>query len=94
MTSTQFSYSSARLRRVKYLQFGVFSPEEIKAMSVTKQTKVNDKIIPDGVTRPDSDLMDDAARVRAAAEVDRLEVKRMLQRGAPRTMRSEDGSVR
>ena len=54
MTSTQFSYSSARLRRVQFLQFGVFSPEEVKAMSVTKQTKVNDKLIPDGISRPDT----------------------------------------
>lgn len=56
MASTQFSYSSARLRRVKYLQFGVFSPEEIRAMSVTKQTKVNDRIIPDGISRPETYL--------------------------------------
>ncbi|KAJ0410245.1 hypothetical protein P43SY_002577 [Pythium insidiosum] len=52
----EFSYSSARLRRVKYLQFGVFSPEEVRAMSVTKQTKVNDRIIPDGITRPETYL--------------------------------------
>jgi len=56
MSSTQFSYSSARLRRVKYLQFGVFSPEEVRAMSVTKQTKVNDRIVPDGITRPETYL--------------------------------------
>lgn len=56
MSSTQFSYSSARLRRVKHLQFGVFSPEEIRAMSVTKQTKVNDRIIPDGISRPETYL--------------------------------------
>ncbi|TMW63060.1 hypothetical protein Poli38472_005678 [Pythium oligandrum] len=56
MSSAQFSYSSARLRRVKYLQFGVFSPEEVRAMSVTKQTKVNDRIVPDGITRPETYL--------------------------------------
>lgn len=44
------------MRRVKYLQFGVFSPEEIRAMSVTKQTKVNDRIIPDGISRPETYL--------------------------------------
>ncbi|OQR92170.1 DNA-directed RNA polymerase II largest subunit [Achlya hypogyna] len=54
MSTTQFSYSSARLRRVEYLQFGVFSPEEVRAMSVTKQIKVNDRIIPDGITRPET----------------------------------------
>lgn len=56
MSSTQFSYSSARLRRVSYLQFGVFSPQEVLAMSVTKQIKVNDKIIPDGISRPETYL--------------------------------------
>ncbi|CAK4359752.1 unnamed protein product, partial [Aphanomyces euteiches] len=54
MSTTQFSYSSARLRRVEYLQFGVFSPDEVRQMSVTKQIKVNDRIIPDGITRPET----------------------------------------
>ncbi|POM75294.1 DNA-directed RNA polymerase II largest subunit, partial [Phytophthora palmivora] len=40
MASTQFSYSSARLRRVKYLQYGVFSPEQISAIVDTKENKV------------------------------------------------------
>ncbi|RHY96943.1 hypothetical protein DYB37_002077 [Aphanomyces astaci] len=54
MSTSQFSYSSARLRRVEYLQFGVFSPDEVRQMSVTKQIKVNDRIIPDGITRPET----------------------------------------
>ena len=56
MASEQFSYSSARLRRVSYCQFGVFSPEEVRAMSVTKQIKVNEKLIPDGISRPETFL--------------------------------------
>ena len=34
MANLQFAYSSAPLRTVKEIQFGVLSPEEIKAMSV------------------------------------------------------------
>ncbi|PKK78623.1 DNA-directed RNA polymerase II subunit RPB1 [Rhizophagus irregularis] len=34
MNGHQFAYSSAPLKRVKYVQFGILSPEEIKQMSV------------------------------------------------------------
>ncbi|ODQ55873.1 Rna polymerase II [Saitoella complicata NRRL Y-17804] len=34
--ATSFSYSSAPLKRVEEVQFGIMSPEEIKAMSVAK----------------------------------------------------------
>ena len=34
MSNFQFAYSSAPLRTVKEIQFGVLSPEEIKAISV------------------------------------------------------------
>ncbi|CAG8604253.1 17477_t:CDS:2, partial [Acaulospora morrowiae] len=36
MNGHQFTYSSAPLRRVKYVQFGILSPEEIKQMSVAQ----------------------------------------------------------
>lgn len=35
----QFSYSSAEVRRIKTVRFGVLSPEEIKAMSVCEVTR-------------------------------------------------------
>ncbi|CAG8507263.1 425_t:CDS:2 [Diversispora eburnea] len=36
MNGHQFAYSSAPLRRVKYVQFGILSPEEIKQMSIAQ----------------------------------------------------------
>lgn len=36
---TQFSHSSAELKRVRKIQFGVLSPEEIKRISVVEITK-------------------------------------------------------
>ena len=36
----QFPYSSKRLRRVKCLQFGIVSPDEMREMSVTQQQTI------------------------------------------------------
>jgi hypothetical protein len=49
--STNFGHSSARLRRIKKLQFGVINPEELKQYSVTQAITVNGRKIPAGVTR-------------------------------------------
>ena len=38
-TLTQFDYSAADVRRVRRVQFGVLSPEEVKSMSVVEITK-------------------------------------------------------
>ena len=49
--STNFGHSSARLRRIKKLQFGIINPEELKQYSVTQAITVNGRKIPAGVTR-------------------------------------------
>jgi len=49
--STNFGRSSARLRRIKKLQFGIINPEELKQYSVTQAITVNGRKIPAGVTR-------------------------------------------
>ncbi|KAL3809055.1 LOW QUALITY PROTEIN: hypothetical protein ACHAXA_001717, partial [Cyclostephanos tholiformis] len=49
--STNFGHSSAHLRRIKKLQFGIINPEELKQYSVTQAITVNGRKIPAGVTR-------------------------------------------
>jgi hypothetical protein len=49
--STNFGHSSARLRRIKKLQFGIINPEELRQYSVTQAITVNGRKIPAGVTR-------------------------------------------
>ena len=49
--STNFGHSTARLRRIKKLQFGIINPEELKQYSVTQAITVNGRKIPAGVTR-------------------------------------------
>jgi DNA-directed RNA polymerase II subunit RPB1 len=46
-----FAYSKAPLKRVKCMQFGVFSPDELRSMSVTQQTIVSNKRVDAGITR-------------------------------------------
>ena len=46
-----FTFSRAPLRRVKELQFAVWSPEEIESMSVTQELVLNGKTIPSGIHR-------------------------------------------
>ena len=50
-TSTNFGHSSARLRRIKKLQFGIINPEELRQYSVTQAITVNGRKIGSGVTR-------------------------------------------
>ncbi|KAJ3291866.1 DNA-directed RNA polymerase II subunit rpb1 [Rhizoclosmatium sp. JEL0117] len=51
-----FPASSAPLKRVKWVQFGLLSPHETASMSVAKidrpETRENDKIVPGGVLDP------------------------------------------
>ena len=49
--STNFGHSSARLRRIKKLQFGIINPEELRQYSVTQAITVNGRKIAAGVTR-------------------------------------------
>ena len=49
--STNFGHSSARLRRIKKLQFGIINPDELRQYSVTQAITVNGRKIPAGVTR-------------------------------------------
>jgi hypothetical protein len=49
--STNFGHSTARLRRIKKLQFGIINPEELRQYSVTQAITVNGRKIPAGVTR-------------------------------------------
>ena len=49
--STNFGHSSARLRRIKKLQFGIINPEELRQYSDTQAITVNGRKIPAGVTR-------------------------------------------
>jgi hypothetical protein len=55
--STNFGHSSARLRRIKKLQFGIINPEELKQYSVTQAITVNGRKIPAGVTRYEVRIM-------------------------------------
>eukprot|EP00639_Heterosigma_akashiwo_P006907 CAMPEP_0194564790 /NCGR_PEP_ID=MMETSP0292-20121207/4302_1 /TAXON_ID=39354 /ORGANISM="Heterosigma akashiwo, Strain CCMP2393" /LENGTH=165 /DNA_ID=CAMNT_0039413985 /DNA_START=100 /DNA_END=595 /DNA_ORIENTATION=- len=50
-TSGNFTHSTARLRRIKKLQFGVLSPDEIKQMSVTQRVNINGNEIKSGIYR-------------------------------------------
>ena len=45
------SHSSAKLRRIAKVQFGVWSPDEIRSASVTKAHRENGLTIPEGVTK-------------------------------------------
>jgi DNA-directed RNA polymerase II subunit RPB1 len=56
MHSENFSYSSAKLRRVKKLQFGIVNPNELRQYSVTQAITVNSKIIPAGITRYETQI--------------------------------------
>ncbi len=47
----QLTHSQALTRRVKKLQFSVLSPQEIHDISVLQKATVNQKVIPEGVTR-------------------------------------------
>ncbi|KAF9552537.1 DNA-directed RNA polymerase II subunit rpb1, partial [Mortierella alpina] len=47
---SRFTYSSAPLRRVDCVQFGILSPEEIKNMSVAKIEHA--ELIDEGTKRP------------------------------------------
>eukprot|EP00580_Thalassiosira_gravida_P018881 CAMPEP_0201660330 /NCGR_PEP_ID=MMETSP0494-20130426/2988_1 /ASSEMBLY_ACC=CAM_ASM_000839 /TAXON_ID=420259 /ORGANISM="Thalassiosira gravida, Strain GMp14c1" /LENGTH=1751 /DNA_ID=CAMNT_0048138163 /DNA_START=124 /DNA_END=5379 /DNA_ORIENTATION=- len=49
--STNFGHSTARLRRIKKLQFGIINPDELRQYSVTQAITVNGRKIPAGVTR-------------------------------------------
>ena len=49
--STNFGHSTARLRRIKKLQFGIINPDELRQYSVTQTITVNGRKIPAGVTR-------------------------------------------
>ena len=44
-------YSHAKLRRIQKVQFGVWGPDEIRALSVTKQYNRDNVSIPAGVTK-------------------------------------------
>ena len=44
------SYSAAKLRRITKVQFGVWSPDEIRAASVTKAHRENGVSIKEGIT--------------------------------------------
>ena len=50
--SAEFAYSRAPLRR-KELQFSVFSPEDIRAQSVTQEAFINGKRIKEGINTSD-----------------------------------------
>jgi DNA-directed RNA polymerase II subunit RPB1 len=50
----KFTPSTAKHGRLKCVQFGILSPAEIKAMSVTKKINANGNIIPAGITRANS----------------------------------------
>jgi DNA-directed RNA polymerase II subunit RPB1 len=56
MQSENFGYSSARLRRVKKLQFGIVNPNELRQYSVTQAITVNSKKIPAGITRYETQI--------------------------------------
>jgi len=56
MASENFGYSSVRLRRIKKVQFGVINPNELRQYSVTQATTVNDKKIPAGITRYETQI--------------------------------------
>ena len=47
--SAEFAYSRAPLRRIEELQFSVFSPEDIRAQSVTQEAFINGKRIKEGI---------------------------------------------
>jgi len=51
MSSENFGYSNVRLRRVAKLQFGIVNPHELRQYSVTQAINVNNRPIPAGVTR-------------------------------------------
>jgi len=46
-----FSHSSLRVRRIKKVQFGVLSPDEVKQMSVTQRVTINGTEIKSGIYR-------------------------------------------
>lgn len=45
-----FAYSRAPLRRIEELQFSIFSPDDIRSMSVTQETVISGKRIKEGIT--------------------------------------------
>eukprot|EP00924_Labyrinthula_sp_SR-Ha-C_P008403 augustus_masked-scaffold_11-processed-gene-12.79-mRNA-1 protein AED:0.00 eAED:0.00 QI:0/-1/0/1/-1/1/1/0/1836 len=48
--------SSKPLKRVKHMQFGIMSPEEIQSYSVTQKTVHNKRMVPSGITRPEASI--------------------------------------
>jgi DNA-directed RNA polymerase II subunit RPB1 len=56
MASENFGYSHVRLRRVKKLQFGIVNPQELRQYSVTQAITINNRPIPAGVTRYETQL--------------------------------------
>lgn len=50
----KFTPSTARHGRLKCVQFGILSPAEVKAMSVTQKITANGNVIPAGITRPNA----------------------------------------
>jgi len=56
MASENFGYSHVRLRRVKKLQFGIVNPHELRQYSVTQAITINNRPIPAGVTRYETQL--------------------------------------
>eukprot|EP00548_Thalassiothrix_antarctica_P002465 CAMPEP_0194143634 /NCGR_PEP_ID=MMETSP0152-20130528/12758_1 /TAXON_ID=1049557 /ORGANISM="Thalassiothrix antarctica, Strain L6-D1" /LENGTH=1743 /DNA_ID=CAMNT_0038843123 /DNA_START=23 /DNA_END=5254 /DNA_ORIENTATION=+ len=56
MTSENFGYSNVRLRRVKKLQFGIVNPHELRQYSVTQAININNRPIPAGVTRYETQI--------------------------------------
>jgi len=45
---------TTKIRTINHLQFGVIAPEEARGMSVTQQLTMGNKLIPRGITRPES----------------------------------------
>jgi DNA-directed RNA polymerase II subunit RPB1 len=56
MEYQKIGYSLAKLRRVKMLQFGITNPDDIRQYSVTQAITVNNKNIPAGITRIDTQI--------------------------------------
>jgi DNA-directed RNA polymerase II subunit RPB1 len=56
MASENFGYSHVRLRRVKKLQFGIVNPQELRQYSVTQAVTINNRPIPAGVTRYETQI--------------------------------------
>ena len=50
MSNGNFVYSRAPLRRIEQLQFSIFSPEDIKKLSVTQEQPIDGKLIKEGIT--------------------------------------------